>query len=141
MQARATPDVSGAIRTHQRECLKLVELRAVLHQTKKNLIETTQQATQAQDEIAKWKRKTQAFFLGQPKTKRKYKAKWANAALAFRDASDTRTRLQTRLVKHNQQYARQLQTTAGALVRLSANFADYGEHAAQICIREFAKNC
>lgn len=88
-----------------------------------------------------WKRKTQAFLLGQPKTKKEYKAKWANARLAFQNASVMRTHLQARLAEHSQKYAGQLQTTAEALVKLSAKFTDCGERAAQICIREFAKNC
>lgn len=126
------------VREHRQQCAMLIDARAVLTGTQQQLKAAGVRARRAKDEAATWKRKTQAFYLGQPSTKKTYKARWDAAEVERRTAESMQMFLRTRLRVEEQRFRSQLQRTTDCLVQLSSEFADGGERAAQICICEAA---
>lgn len=97
-------------------------------------IQCFQVIMQAEKDAARWKHKTQAFFLGQPKTKKMYKKNWTAARQLHARKVTELAVLDGLLLKRTAQFKKELKNCSDGLVRLAASAADCGGTAAELCL-------
>ena len=90
---------------------------------------------QSNQDIKKWKHKTQSFLLGQPKTKAKYKEKWNNAVNVYKQKSAQLMTLDKNMIRYEREYRQALANCSVGLVKLAASVADCGGTAAELCLQ------
>ena len=116
-------------------CKQIVESRAVLNKAKQERIKCHLAVEQANQDIKNWKYKTQAFLLGQPKTKARYKENWINAVNLYKVKSVELTTLDQNMIRYESEYRQALSNCSKGLVKLAASVADCGGTAAELCLQ------
>jgi hypothetical protein len=89
------------VQGHQRHCVLMVE-------EKQALKVAGIRVRCAVDEVTTWEHKTKSFYVGQPKTKKLYRAKWDDGTAELRSAQATHAFLRTQLCVNEQQFHSQL---------------------------------
>ena len=108
--------------------------KAILDNLMQERIECKAGLQKVEESIARWKRKTQTFYLGQPKTKKMYKANWEEANECYVNEVARLKEIDGRFHKYEAKYRQALSNCSNGLVRLAASAADCGGIAAELCL-------